>query len=74
MFEFVMFEFVMFLLFAVGVIAFITVVIVNMLGAFVDIYIARHINEKHHSGFGSWLFERVSPEYLETVFKKDEAC
>ena len=69
-----MLEFVMILFFAVGVFAFIAVVTINMLSAFVDIYVALHINEKHHSGFGSWLFERVSPEYLETTFKKDEAC
>lgn len=69
-----MLEFVMILFFAVGVMAFIAVVTINMLSAFVDIYVALHINEKHHSGFGSWLFERVSPEYLKTTFKKDEAC
>lgn len=72
MLEFIMFEFVMILFFAVGVMAFIAVVTINMLSAFVDIYVALRINEKHHGGFGSWLFERVSPEYLET-FKKGEA-
>lgn len=69
-----MFEFVMFLLFAIGVIAFIVMAIENMLGIFVDIYVALHINEKHHSKFGNWLFERVNLEYLKTTFKKDEAC
>lgn len=69
-----MLEFVMILFFAVGAMAFIAVVTINMFSAFVDIYVALHINEKHHSGFGNWLFERVSPEYLEATFKKDEAC
>lgn len=69
-----MFEFVMFLMFAVGAIAFIVFAIVNILGVFIDIYIALHINEKSHSRFGSWIFKHVNPEYLEATFKKDEAC